>query len=284
MKLRNFLPVPPLRPFLPLLSFVALVFVLTILPDLPFPPVPPAAFAQSPSIPPAASKAPIYTYRIVNTYPHDPGAFTEGLEYRDGFLYESTGLNGRSSIRKVKVETGEVLQQRALGREYFGEGITFWNGELFQLTYTTEVGFVYDAATWAPRRTFAYKGEGWALTHDSTGLIMSDGTADLRFIDPATFRERRRVTVSDGGMPIKYLNELEWVKGEVFANIYTTDYIARINPATGNVTGWIDLRGLLLGRQPDVLNGIAHDAARDRLFVTGKLWPRLFEITLARRP
>jgi glutaminyl-peptide cyclotransferase len=176
-----------------------------------------------------------------------------------------------------------VLQQRALGREYFGEGITFWNGEIFQLTYTTEVGFVYDAATLLPRRTFKYKGEGWALTRDSAGLIMSDGTTDLRFIDPATFRERRRVTVTDGGMPIKYLNELEWVKGEVLANVYTTDFIARINPATGSVTGWIDMRGLLPGRQPDVLNGIAYDAAGNRLFVTGKLWPRLFQIELVRR-
>jgi glutamine cyclotransferase len=243
-----------------------------------------AAALQVPVTPPAASRAPVYTYRIVHSYPHDVDAFTEGLEYRDGFLYESTGLNGKSSIRKVKIETGEVLQTRALGREYFGEGITFWNGEIFQLTYTSEVGFVYDAATWAPRRTFKYKGEGWALTHDRSGLIMSDGTADLRFIDPATFRERRRVTVADGGAPIKYVNELEWVKGEVFANVYTTDYIARINPDDGRVNGWIDLRGLMLGQQVDVLNGIAYDAAGDRLFVTGKLWPRLFEIKLVPRP
>jgi glutamine cyclotransferase len=234
--------------------------------------------------PPSSSRVPVYTYRVVHAYPHDVEAFTEGLEYRDGFLYESTGLNGKSSIRKVKIETGEVLQNRALGKEYFGEGITFWNGEIFQLTYTSEVGFVYDAATLAPRRTFKYKGEGWALTRDRSGLIMSDGTADLRFIDPATFRERRRVTVNDGGAPIKYVNELEWVKGEVLANVYTTDYIARINPADGRVVGWIDMRGLMLARQVDVLNGIAYDAAGDRLFVTGKLWPRLFEIALVRRP
>jgi glutaminyl-peptide cyclotransferase len=243
-----------------------------------------AAAAQVPATPPAASRAPMYSYRIVHTYPHDASAFTEGLEYRDGYLYESTGLNGKSSIRKVKIETGEVVQSRALGREYFGEGITIWNGEIFQLTYISEVGFTYDAVTFAPRRTFKYKGEGWALTHDQSGLIMSDGTAELRFIDPATFRERRRVTVTDGGAPIKYVNELEWVKGEVFANVYTTDYIARINPENGRVTGWIDMRGLLLGQQTDVLNGIAYDAAGDRLFVTGKLWPRLFEIQLIRRP
>jgi glutamine cyclotransferase len=243
-----------------------------------------AAAAQVPATPPAASPAPIYSYRIVHTYPHDASAFTEGLEYRDGYLYESTGLNGKSSIRKVKIETGEVVQNRALGREYFGEGITVWDGEIFQLTYTSEVGFTYDAVTFAPRRTFKYKGEGWALTHDQSGLIMSDGTADLRFIDPATFRERRRVTVTDGGAPIKYVNELEWVKGEVFANVYTTDYIARINPENGRVTGWIDMRGLMLEKQIDVLNGIAYDAAGDRLFVTGKRWPRLFEIALVRRP
>jgi len=266
-----------------------IVFGFSNLPGQSDPPDPPgraaplAAFAQAFSVPPAASKAPSYSYRVVRSYPHDPEAFTEGLEYRDGFLYESTGLNGKSSIRKVTIETGEVVQMRALGREYFGEGITLWNGEIFQLTYTSEVGFVYDAATFAPRRTFKYKGEGWALTHDRSGLIMSDGTADLRFIDPATFRERRRVTVTDGGVPIKYVNELELVKGEVFANVYTTDYIARINPADGRVTGWIDMRGLMLGQKVDVLNGIAYDSAGDRLFVTGKLWPRLFEIRLVSR-
>ncbi len=256
--------------------FVRAVALLTLLPFLPVQAIQPG--------PPASSRAPVYTYRIVHTYPHDANAFTEGLEYRDGYLYESTGLNGRSSIRKVKIETGEVVQNRALGREYFGEGLTVWKGEIFQLTYTSETGFIYDAVTFAPRRTFAYKGEGWALTHDDSDLIMSDGTADLRFIDPATFRERRRVTVTDGGAPIKYVNELEWMKGEVLANVYTTDYIARINPENGRVTGWIDMRGLILGKQIDVLNGIAYDAAGDRLFVTGKLWPKLFEIALVRRP
>ena len=243
-----------------------------------------ALLGQLPSIPPAASRAPVYKYTIVHAYPHDQDAFTEGLEYHDGFLYESTGLNGKSSIRKVKLETGEVLQNRNISKDYFGEGITFWKDELFELTWSTEIGFVYDAKTFAAKRSFNYKGEGWALTHNSDGLIMSDGTAELRFIDPATFKEKRRITVTDGGVPIKYLNELEWIKGEIFANIYTTDYIARIDPSNGHVTGWIDVRGML-PRQNDgntVPNGIAYDAEHDRLFVTGKNWPRLFEIKLIR--
>jgi glutamine cyclotransferase len=259
--------------------------ILAFLPLLPFLPLFAAASAQVPSVPPVGSRAPLYNYTIVHSYPHDAEAFTEGLEFRDGFLYESTGLHGRSSIRKVKLETGEVVQNRNLSRDYFGEGITFWKDELFELTWNSEIAFVYDATTFASRKTFTYRGEGWALTHDTDGLIMSDGTAQLRFIDPATFKERRRITVTDAGVPIRYLNELEWVKGEIFANVYTTDYIARIDPTSGQVTGWIDVRGML-PRQNDgntVPNGIAYDAARDRLLVTGKLWPRLFEIKLAPR-
>jgi glutaminyl-peptide cyclotransferase len=244
-----------------------------------------AVAAQAPAVPPPASRAPIYKYTIVHSYPHDPDAFTEGLEYRDGFLYESTGLNGKSSIRKVKIETGEVVQNRNIGREYFGEGITFWKGDLFQLTWSSEIAFVYDAKTFASKTSFTYKGEGWALTHNADSLIMSDGTADLRFLDPGTFKERRRVMVTDAGLAIKNLNELEWVKGEIFANIYTTDYIARINPSDGHVTGWIDVRGML-PKQNDgntVPNGIAYDAGHDRLFVTGKNWPKLFEIKITPR-
>jgi glutaminyl-peptide cyclotransferase len=259
----------PLLPFLPLLTLLPLV----------------GASAQSPTIPPAGSHAPIYNYTVVHSYPHDAEAFTEGLEFREGFLYESTGLNGRSSIRKVKLETGEVLQNRSISRDYFGEGITFWKGDLFQLTWISKVAFVYDAKTFASRKSFNYEGEGWALTHNADALIMSDGTPELRFIDPATFRERRRMTVTDAGVPVKYLNELEWIKGEIFANVYTTDYIARIDPANGHVTGWIDVRGML-PRQNDgntVPNGIAYDAGGDRLFVTGKYWPRLFEIKLTPR-
>jgi glutamine cyclotransferase len=243
-----------------------------------------AVYAQSPGIPPAASRALVYHYTIVHSYPHDPDAFTEGLEYRDGFLYESTGLNGKSSIRKVKIETGEVVQQKNLSRDYFGEGITFWKDDLFQLTWITEIAFVYDAGTFASKRSYNYKGEGWALTHNADSLIMSDGGTQLRFLDPETFKERKRITVTDGGTPIKYLNELEWVKGEIFANVYTTDYIARIDPSNGRVTGWIDVRGMLPHQNDGntVPNGIAYDAAHDRLFVTGKNWAKLFEIKLSR--
>jgi glutaminyl-peptide cyclotransferase len=240
--------------------------------------------AQTVSVPPAASHAPVYKYTIVHAFPHDTEAFTEGLEYRDGFLYESTGLNGRSSIRKVTLETGEVVQNRNISKDYFGEGITFWKDELFELTWISEVAFVYDAKTFASRRSFNYKGEGWALTHNGDSLIMSDGTSELRVIDPVTFRERRRMTVTDGGVPIKYLNELEWIKGEIFANVYTTDYIARIDPANGHVTGWIDIRGMLPHQNDGntVPNGIAYDAEHDRIFVTGKNWSKLFEIRLVR--
>jgi glutaminyl-peptide cyclotransferase len=184
----------------------------------------------------------------------------------------------------VKIETGEVVQNRNISKDYFGEGITFWKDDLFELTWISEIAFVYDAKTFAAKKTFTYKGEGWALTHDGDSLIMSDGTADIRFLDSITFKERRRITVTDGGVPIKYVNELEWIKGEIFANVYTTDYIARIDPANGHVTGWIDIRGML-PRQNDgntVPNGIAYDAEHDRLFITGKNWPKLFEIRLVR--
>ncbi len=262
------------------------LFVLPILPILPFLPLLPVLVsAQTPSVPPAASHAPVYHYAVVHSYPHDPEAFTEGLEYRDGFLYESTGLNGRSSIRKVKIETGDVLQNRNISKDYFGEGITFWHDDLFELTWISEIAFVYDAKTFASKTTFTYKGEGWALTHNADSLIMDDGTADIRFLDPVTFKEKRRITVTDAGVPIKYLNELEWVKGELFANVYTTDYIARIDPSNGRVTGWIDIRGLLPHQNDGntVPNGIAYDAAHDRLFVTGKNWPKLFELRISAR-
>ena len=235
----------------------------------------------------AQPRAQVYGYQVVRSYPHDSEAFTQGLEFADGFLYESTGLNGRSSIRKVALGTGDVVQRRAVGAEHFGEGITIWQDKLFELTWQSQLALVYDRRTFQPLRTFSYSGEGWGLTHDGTSLIMSDGTAALRFLDPVTFRERRRVTVTDGGAPVKELNELEFVRGEVWANVWTTDFIVRVDPATGRVTGWIDLRGLLPPNQragDAVLNGIAYDAPNDRLFVTGKLWPRLFEIKLNKRP
>ena len=237
--------------------------------------------------PTAQSAAPVDGYRVVNVYPHDPEAYTQGLLYRDGFLFESTGLNGRSSLRKVKLETGEVVQQRRVDPAYFAEGLADWNGELVQLTWTSHIAFVYGLADLAPRRTFTYSGEGWGLTHDPQGFILSDGTENLRFLDPTTFRETRRVVVRDGSLPIPELNELEYVRGEVYANVWHRDRIARISPQSGRVVAWIDLRTLvstLNQRDPEaVLNGIAYDAARNRLFVTGKLWPRLFEIEVVPR-
>jgi glutamine cyclotransferase len=232
---------------------------------------------------PAGRSLPMFGYTVSGAYPHDRDAFTQGLQFEGGILYEGTGLNGRSSIRKVQLETGTVLQRRDIPQEYFGEGITIFKSQLYQLTWQSGVALTYDAKTFAPSKTFTYRGEGWGLTHDGTSLIMSDGTDALRFLDPATFAERRRVRVTADGVPVPRLNELEFVKGEVFANIWTTDYVARIDPKTGKVTGWVNLGGLLSARErssTDVLNGIAYDAARDRLFVTGKLWPRLFEIKL----
>ena len=234
-----------------------------------------------------AGGIPEYGYRVVHTYPHDPDAYTQGLVYLNGFLYEGTGLNGRSSIRKVKLETGEVLQKHDIPEQYFGEGIVNWKNRLIEITWQTQTGFVYDLATFALQRQFSYPGEGWGLTQDGRRIIMSDGTAQLRFWNPDTLQEQGRVTVTDEGRPVTELNELEWVKGEVYANIYQTNRIARIDPASGKVVGWIDLTGLLSPedqlRQVDVLNGIAYDAQADRLFVTGKLWPKLFEIRLVKK-
>ena len=229
---------------------------------------------------------PVYGYKVVRSYPHDREAFTQGLIFRDGLFYEGTGLNGRSGIRKVKIETGEVIQAKPLSREYFGEGITEWKGQILQITWQSEVGFVYDLRTFEQTRRWSYAGEGWGLTHDGTHIIMSDGSAELRFIDPSTLKETRRITVRDANGPVERLNELEYVKGEIYANVWQTDRIVRIAPKDGRVTGWIDLKGLLTPAEraaTDVLNGIAYDAAGDRLFVTGKLWPRVFEIQLAPR-
>ncbi|SPE20993.1 Glutaminyl-peptide cyclotransferase family protein [Candidatus Sulfotelmatomonas gaucii] len=221
-------------------------------------------------------------YRIIQTYPHDPGAYTQGLVYVDGHLYESTGLNGRSSLRMDDLETGRVLQSAPLSDKYFGEGLAAWGSTLVQLTWQAKIAFVYDRFSFRLLRTFHYDGEGWGLTQNGRNLILSDGTATLRFFDPQTFREVRRIVVKDQGAPVTQLNELEYVRGEIYANVWHTDHIARISPATGSVLGWIDLTGLLPQDErsdPEaVLNGIAYDAAHDRLFVTGKLWPKLFEI------
>jgi glutaminyl-peptide cyclotransferase len=235
-----------------------------------------------------AGGTPEYTYQIVHTYAHDPNAFTQGLVYLNGVLYEGTGLEEQSSIRKVKLETGEVLQKRDVPGEYFGEGIVIWKDRLLELTWKTEKGFIYDLATFAPKGEFTYPGEGWGLTTDGKRIIMSDGSANLRFWDPETLQEIGRIMVTDNGHPVSELNELEWVKGEVYANVWQTERIARIDPKTGKVVGWIDCHGLLTPADrtelTDVLNGIAYDAKGDRLFVTGKRWPKLFEIKLVKRP
>lgn len=228
--------------------------------------------------------APVHGYRVVASYPHDPQAYTQGLVYRDGFLYESTGRRGRSELRKVRLETGEVVQRRALADRFFGEGLALWRDRLIQLTWQSQTGFVYDRETFRERATFSYSGEGWGLTHDGRHLVLSDGSADLRFVDPESFELVRRVRVRDGATAVDDLNELEYVRGEIYANVWQSDRIVRIDPASGRVRGWIDLSGLLdTGDGHGVLNGIAFDADNGRLFVTGKLWPRLFEIEVTAR-
>jgi len=224
---------------------------------------------------------PEYGFQIVHVYPHDRTAFTQGLEYRAGVLYEGTGLEGHSTVRRVKLETGEVLQRIAIAPELFGEGITVINQQILELTWKAQMGFVYEQGSFRRLRTFNYPGEGWGLTNDGTHIYMSDGSSQIRVWDASTIHETARLNVRDGSRPVLELNELEWVHGEIYANVWRTDRIARISPADGKVTGWIDLAGILppADREgADVLNGIAYDSLGDRLFVTGKLWPKLFEI------
>lgn len=230
------------------------------------------------------ASTPVYTYKVVKAYPHDPQAFTQGLIFLDGFLYEGTGLNGRSGLRKVNLETGKVVQQKPIEEQYFGEGITDWGNDLVQITWQSGVGWVYDRATFQRKKQFKYGGEGWGITHDSKRLIMSDGSPVLRFLDPVTQAETGRIVVLDGRRPIANLNELEYVKGEIWANIWQTYRIARISPQTGQVLGWIDFSGIIQeSGDMDVMNGIAYDAKRDRLFVTGKLWPKIFQVKVVPR-
>jgi glutaminyl-peptide cyclotransferase len=228
--------------------------------------------------------SPYMTYEVVRAYPHDPGAFTQGLIYHEGFLYESTGLYGASSLRKVALETGDVLLQVDLPPDYFGEGLTLWEDTLLQLTWLEETGFIYNLEDFSELGRFSYATEGWGLTHDGTHLIMSDGSATLYFLDPEDFQVINSVSVTYQGERVESLNELEYIHGEVFANIWLTDDIVRIDPETGMVMGWIDLQGILPDelRTPttDVLNGIAYDHEGQRLFVTGKHWPMLYEIRL----
>ena len=230
------------------------------------------------------TSTPQYSYRVIKSYPHDTNAFTQGLEYHDGFLYEGTGIVGRSSVRKVDLATGNMLQNFDVPRPFFGEGITVFDNQILELTWQSQTGFVYDKSNFRVLRSFNYPGEGWGLTNDGKQIYMSDGSAQIRIWDPTTLKELRRITVKDGNEPVNELNELEFVRGEILANVWQTERIARISPVDGKVLGWIDLSGILPQSErtnPDaVLNGIAYDAAADRLFVTGKLWPKIFEIKL----
>ena len=229
----------------------------------------------------SAAEAPRYTARIVKSFPHDPGAFTQGLEFHNGALYESTGMVGTSGIRKVALDTGKVLQQLRVNPPFFGEGITIINGQLIQLTWQHQTGFVYKFPELQFVKQFRYSGEGWGLTNDGKQIYMSDGTAQIRIWDPATLKEIRRITVTDGTRQIAALNELEWVKGEIWANVWQTDQIVRISPTTGKVLGWIDCYDLPRDRNSaDVLNGIAYNATTRQLIVTGKLWSKIYQIEL----
>jgi len=227
------------------------------------------------------------SYRVVKAYPHDSQAFTQGLIYLDGHLYESTGLNGRSTLREVDLESGRVLKEISLPQQYFAEGLTNWGSTLIQLTWKKNVAFVYDRATFRLLKTFHYPWEGWGLTQDGKHLIMSDGSETIHFLDPDTFKQERKIRVTDRGKPVQNLNELEYIHGEIYANVWMSNRIARISPSTGKVLSWIDLSGILpsveVTGEGAVLNGIAYDAAHNRLFVTGKLWPRLFQIQVVKK-
>lgn len=225
-----------------------------------------------------------YDWRVVRVFPHDTTAFTQGLIFRDGYLYESTGRRGKSEIKKILFETGEVVQRRALNDEYFGEGLTVWNNQLIQLTLSSGVGFVYDIHSLENLRTFEIKGDGWGLTNNDQELIMSDGSSIIRFLNPETFQEIRHIVVKENGEPVSDLNELEIIDGIIFANNLFSDDILMINPTTGEVIGRIDLERLVTGikakHSVSVLNGIAYDSENDRIFVTGKLWPNIYEIEI----
>jgi glutaminyl-peptide cyclotransferase len=230
---------------------------------------------------------PVYSYEVVNVWPHDRKAFTQGLVFLNGTLLESTGLNGQSTLRKVDLTTGTVQKRVEVPAIYFAEGLAVLGGKIFQLTWQNGEGFVYDLETFQIEKEFAYEGEGWGLTTDNQWLILSDGTPQIRFLDPVTFEVKRTINVLSHGQPVSRLNELEFINGEIYANVWQTDYVVRINPATGQVVGAIDFTGLLSNDErtdTDVLNGIAYDATNHRLFITGKLWPKLFEVRLKPRP
>jgi len=231
--------------------------------------------------------APVQTFKIVATFPHDTSSFTQGLVYAgDGQFYESTGLNGESSLRRVDLATGQTLQRIDVPKEYFAEGLALVGDELVQLTWRHQLAFVYDRKTFKQKRTFPYTSEGWGIAYDGTSrLVMSDGSDTLTFLDPKTFAPGKKLRVMDAGKPVPNLNELEWIEGEIWANVWLTDRIARISPNTGEVNAWIDLSALYprIQRTPtaDELNGIAYDRATRRIFITGKKWPRLYQITVS---
>ena len=246
----------------------------------PPPTSPTPTISPAPTLDPSTSNGPtIYTYKIVKTYRHDPGAFTEGLVFDDGVLYESTGLS--SSLRRVDLESGNVLQKVSLSEEYFGEGLAVVNDSLVQLTWQNNIGFIYDKSTFSLLGNFSYETEGWGLTNDGNRLIMSDGSSKLTFLDPITFQKNGQVIVHDGNTSITNINELEYVNGDVYANIWLQQKIAIVNPQNGDVKGWIDLTGIYQSQSiDDVLNGIAYDSQNNRLFITGKYWPNLYQITI----
>jgi glutamine cyclotransferase len=243
--------------------------------------------AKQPATKVAREEAPVYSYQIINTWPHDAEAYTQGLVFYGGNLFESTGLHGSSSLRRVELKTGKVKKKVDVAREFFAEGMTIFGDRIFQLTWQTQKAFIYDLKKFRQEGEFAYEGEGWGLTHDEHSLIMSDGTNRIRFLDPTNFQVQRTISVEDRGQPLTDLNELEYIKGEIYANIWKTDRIVRIDPTTGRINAWIDMTGLHHqgdGRdEENCLNGIAYDAENDRLFVTGKRWPNVFEIRLVRK-
>jgi glutamine cyclotransferase len=263
------------RPIQVLLSFLVLLATM-----------PSFSVAEAVSNSSEFSSIPVYGYKIINTYPHDGSAFTQGLVYADGVLYEGTGQYGRSTLRRVDLNTGRILKQTSLADTLFGEGVAIWKDRLIQLTWQSGLGLVYGKDNLTQISEFSYPTEGWGITSDGKRLIMSDGTNKLHFLDAETFAEQRQLSVTADGVAVQGLNELEYIKGKIYANMWPTDWIVIISPDTGEVNGCVNLQGILQringqeGHNVDVLNGIAYDASGDRLFVTGKLWPNLFEIEL----
>ena len=257
----------------PLAGFLGLVFLLL--------------FVLSGHSEASQNSVPLLRYEVIDIFPHDPEAFTQGLVWQDGFLYEGTGLYGKSSLRRVDLETGQVWQQHNLPEDFFGEGITIFQKRIYQLTWKSKTGFVYEQEDFQLVKTFSYSYEGWGITHDGKYLIVSDGTSTLHFVDPLTMKEIKRIEIHENGVPVNRINELEYIKNKIFANIWLTERIAVIEPQSGEITAWLDLSGILdsieIIQEINVLNGIAYDSEKDCLFVTGKLWPVLFEIKISER-